>query len=109
MRAPLARLLTAMHSPEWKVRYGAEFEALLTDMPASPFTVTDVAGSIVVSRRGTLVAALALSAILVSVLCGIPRQRSAANVALSKHTASPALCLTSTRPRREARIPCALG
>jgi hypothetical protein len=109
MRPPLARFLTSMHSPEWKMRYGAEFEALLADIPVSALTVSDVAGSIVASRRRTLVVALGISAVALAVLCAIPKQRPNANLAFSGRSAPRVVCLMLARQWRGATIPCALG
>jgi hypothetical protein len=98
-----------MHSPDWKMRYGVEFEALLADIPVSALTVSDVAGSIVASRRRTLVVAVAISAIVLAVLCAIPRQRPNVNLALSGRRAPLVVCLMPVRQWRGAKIPCALG
>jgi hypothetical protein len=98
-----------MHSPDWKMRYGVEFEALLADIPVSTLTVSDVAGSIVASRRRTLVVAVAISAIVLAVLCAIPRQRPNVNLALSGRRAPLVVCLMPVRQWRGAKIPCALG
>jgi hypothetical protein len=96
MRARMARVLASMHSPQWRSRYGAEFEALLVDLPASPANLADVAGSIVASRRSPI--AFVLGILLVALTMA---------VVLAKH-GSPATATVSQYPVAGARIACAI-
>ncbi len=93
MQARLARRLAAMHAPKWRARYGNEFEALLIDLPASPANLADVARSILASRRGSLVAALALATAVLMTLLGFARPGAPAHFALWKHMGRSVACV----------------
>ena len=82
MQAQLAHRLAAMHAPRWRARYGNEFEALLIDLPASPANLADVARSILASRRGSLVAGLALVAAVLVTILGFARPGTPAGISL---------------------------
>lgn len=56
MNARLAALLTSAHAPGWRRRYGAEFCALLEDLPATPAAIASASASALVSRASLLVA-----------------------------------------------------
>ena len=56
MNARLAALLTRAHASAWRRRYGAEFCALLEDLPATPATVASAATSALTSRAPLLIA-----------------------------------------------------
>lgn len=68
MNARLAVLLTAAHAPAWRRRYGAEFHALLEDLPATPAVLASATASAVASRAPALAAlgAFALAAALLA-------------------------------------------
>ncbi len=100
----LARLLTSMHSSKWKMRYGAEFEALLTDIPISPLMMTDVAASILTSRRRALVVALGAAALVAA--CAMARQHPSINIAFLKPSPPPMVCIVGARPWPSARVSC---
>lgn len=55
MNARLAAVLTALHAPGWRRRYGAEFHALLEELPATPDIVVSATGSALSSRAPALV------------------------------------------------------
>lgn len=108
MRAELARTLASLHAPEWRARYGGEFESLLRDLPASPFNLADVAASIVVSRRRSLVFAVSLFAALLFTLMGFAKL-AGPGVAFSKHLSRPTACVLFVNHPHKVRPPCALG
>jgi hypothetical protein len=62
MSPRLADLLVRLHGSRWQERYGAEFRALLDDVPATPRVVFDAFRSAVISRAAPL--ALAAGALL---------------------------------------------
>jgi spore maturation protein SpmA len=109
MRAELARRLASLHAPEWRARYGSEFEALLMDLPPSPFNLADVAASIVASRRRSVVLAFGLVAALLVTLMGIAKLAGPAGVACSKHLSRPVACVLLVSHPHKPRRPCALG
>lgn len=96
MRGRIARALVSMHSPQWRLRYGAEFEALLVDLPPTPANLADVARSIVASRRTPL--AFMLGILLVTLTMAI---------VLAKH-GSPATAWVSQQPTAGTRTACAI-
>jgi hypothetical protein len=64
MNARLAALLTAVHAPAWRRRYGDEFCALLEELPATPAVVASATGSAFATRVPLLatIGAFALAA-----------------------------------------------
>lgn len=106
MRAPLARTLASLHAPEWRARYGSEFEALLVDLPASPFNLADVAASIVASRRRSLIFAAGLTAALFLTLMAKPAGPA---VVCSKHLSRPVACVLIVTHQHRQRTPCGVG
>jgi hypothetical protein len=64
VNARLAALLTALHAPGWRRRYGTEFHALLEELPATPDVVASATGSAFSSRAPGLatIGAFALAA-----------------------------------------------
>jgi hypothetical protein len=64
VNARLAALLTALHAPGWRRRYGTEFHALLEELPATPDIVASATGSAFSSHAPALatVGAFALAA-----------------------------------------------
>jgi hypothetical protein len=50
MRPRLARLVARAYPPAWRRRYGAEYAALLEDLPATPSAVADAVGAAVALR-----------------------------------------------------------
>jgi hypothetical protein len=109
MRAELARTLASLHAPEWRARYGNEFEALLVDLPASPFNLADVAASIVASRRRSLAVAAVFAAALFLTLVGFAKLAGPAGVAFSRHLSRPIACVLFVNHAHRSRPPCALG
>lgn len=67
MNVRLAALLTSAHATRWRRRYGAEFCALLEDLPATPAVVGSAAASALTSRAPAL-AALGAFALAVAIL-----------------------------------------
>jgi hypothetical protein len=91
VNARIAALLTALHGPAWRRRYGTEFHALLEELPATPDVVVSAAGSAFTSRAPALAAigALALAAAVLA-LGPVASDREAiatANVACATHVA----------------------
>ncbi|HZX67908.1 MAG TPA: hypothetical protein VFE70_03435, partial [Candidatus Elarobacter sp.] len=58
MNPQLTGFLARLHGKRWRERYGAEFAALLGDVPATPRTVADALWSALISR-GTEIAIVA--------------------------------------------------
>jgi len=50
MKPLLARLLIRAYPPAWRRRYGAEYAALLEDVPATPSAIADAVGAAVALR-----------------------------------------------------------
>ena len=85
MNATLARAFTRMHSQEWRRHYGAEFEALLLDLNASPRVVLDVSISICSSRQYEVnIAAAAVTIALLASMFAPYHGASGATVATHK-------------------------
>lgn len=106
----MARALASMHSPQWRSRYGAEFEALLVDLPASPANLADVAASIVASRRNPLAFALGLLIVTLTLAIVLAKHGSPATAWISRHPTAGArtACAIFTKHFRRVK-PCALG
>jgi hypothetical protein len=68
MSPRLCDLLVRLHARWWRARYGAEFGALLREVPATPRTVLDALWGAVVSRGSQL--ALAAGALVACVAIG---------------------------------------
>jgi hypothetical protein len=110
MEARVARVLSSMHSADWKSRYGDEFEALLVDLPASPAVIADVAGSIVASRRVPAMVAAGLFTLLVAMFWGQPRREIQHALTMAKPAVGMlATCLPPTLRVSKSKSPCALG
>lgn len=67
MNARLAALLTDAHAAGWRRRYGAEFRALLEDLPATPAVVGSAAAS-ALGSQGPALAALGAFALAAAIL-----------------------------------------
>lgn len=98
-----------MHAPEWRARYGSEFEALLIDLPASPANLADVAGSILVSRRSSLVFGLTLVAAVLMTIFGFAKLAAPAGYMLSKHPGPSVACVHYTGHLYRVRPRCSVG
>lgn len=98
-----------MHAPEWRARYGSEFEALLIDLPASPANLADVAGSILVSRRSSLVIGLSLVAALLMTIFGFAKLAAPAAYMLSKRMGPSVACVHYTGHLHKVRPHCSVG
>jgi hypothetical protein len=57
MNARLAALLTAAHAPGWRRRYGAEFCALLEELPGTPAVIASATASALSTHGSVLVTA----------------------------------------------------
>jgi hypothetical protein len=68
MSPRLADLLVRLHARRWRERYGAEFRALLHEVPATPRVVIDALWSAIASRGAPL--ALAAGAVASCVAIG---------------------------------------
>lgn len=68
MNEPLARALTQLCSRRWRSRYGAEYQALLSELPGTPSAVGDALAFGILSRAGELAAYALLAACLVLVV-----------------------------------------
>ncbi|HEY2474436.1 MAG TPA: hypothetical protein VGI19_06500 [Candidatus Cybelea sp.] len=108
MEARVARFLAHMHAPEFQARYGAEFEALLVDLPASPAVIADVAGSVFASRRGPIVLGLGVLAVLLAMSLGPPKHQVAAAIC-RRPAPVVATCAPAAGRLHKAKAPCALG
>lgn len=99
-----------MHSPQWRSRYGAEFEALLVDLPASPANLADVARSIVASRRGPLAFALGILLVALTMAIVLAKHGSPTTAWVWQYPAAGTrtACATFTKHFRRVK-PCALG
>jgi hypothetical protein len=84
VNARLAALLTALHAPGWRRRYGVEFHALLEELPASPEVVASATGSAFSSRAPELAAAGAL-ALAAAVLALGPAASAGHTVTTQQH------------------------
>jgi hypothetical protein len=90
VRSSVARALTSMHSPQWRARYGCEFEALLGDLPPSPATLADVAGSIAASHR-SLGTSIGIVALLLAIVFAHSHPGTSRKIAiLHRHGSHPA-------------------
>lgn len=89
MNARLAALLTALHAPGWRRRYGAEFHALLEELPASPEVVASATSSALSSRAPAL-AALGAFALAAAVLALGPAASDRRTVTMHPHAPYPA-------------------
>lgn len=98
-----------MHAPEWRARYGNEFEALLIDLPASAANLADVAGSILVSRRSSLVFGLSLVAAVLMTIFGFAKLAAPVGYMLSKHTGASVACVHYTGHPYRVRPHCSVG
>jgi hypothetical protein len=76
MKPALAHTLTQLHSREWRVRYGEEFEALLLDMPATPAIVLNAVESACSSQRRLFLLGCAALAIAVFLPFGPAQQHA---------------------------------
>lgn len=99
-----------MHSPQWRSRYGAEFEALLVDLPASPANLADVAGSIVASRRGSLAFALGILLVALTMAIVLAKHGSPTTAWVWQHpvAGTRTACAIFTKHFRRVK-PCSLG
>ena len=88
MRPWFAHALTCLHSQQWRARYGHEFEALLVDLPASPATIVDVAGSIAGSRRAPFLLGLGILVVAFTMLVSAAKREGTATVSVA-HLVSP--------------------
>ncbi len=76
MREDVAGVLIRLHSRAWRERYGAEWRALLLDLPARPDVIADCVGNALASHYpkpnnfGFVQPAIAFGALLLFV--GIP-------------------------------------
>jgi hypothetical protein len=109
VRAQFARTLASLHAPEWRERYGSEFEALLIDLPASPLNLADVAASIVLSRRRAFLVAAGMTAAMAITLLVFAKFAAPAGLALSRHLGQPAACVRVANRPHKMRTPCELG
>jgi hypothetical protein len=85
----LAALLTRAHASSWRRRYGAEFYAVLEELPTDAPTVADAALSALRSRGRALVAAGAFAATASMLAIGmhhVDHQRPAPAVAARSGT-----------------------
>jgi hypothetical protein len=67
MNARLAAFLTDAHAASWRRRYGAEFCALLEDLPATPAVLGSAAAS-ALNSQGPALAALGAFALAAAIL-----------------------------------------
>jgi hypothetical protein len=94
MRPRVAHALTCLHSQRWKARYGNEFEALLVELPASPATIVDVAGSIAASRPAALVLGLGIVVAAFTMVVSATTHEATATVSLAHLTSRvPSACV----------------
>jgi hypothetical protein len=70
VNARLAAMLTGAHAPAWRRRYGAEFRALLQDLPATPAIVASATTSALASQAPLLLAAGACALAMATVAVG---------------------------------------
>ena len=84
MNARLAALLTGAHAPRWRRRYGAEFCALLEDLPATPAILTSASVSALTSR-GPALAAIGAFALAAAVLAFGPAASDRPAIAVQSH------------------------
>ena len=94
MRHHAARALTRLYDPSWQRQYGAEFEALLLDLPCTPCLVVDVVPRALATRRH---AAALLAAVLLLLCVGgsqitRPHPTSQLAVHVQQHRAALAPC-----------------
>jgi hypothetical protein len=110
MRARIARALASMHSPQWRSRYGAEFEALLVDLPATPANLADVVRSIVASRRTPLAFMLGMLLVTLTMAVVLAKHGLPATAWVSQHptAGTRTACAIFTKHFRRIK-PCALG
>jgi hypothetical protein len=87
MNARLAVLLTEAHAPAWRRRYGAEFCALLEDLPATPAVLASATTSALASRSPApaAIGAFVLAAALLALGPAASDHRSVATHALPAH------------------------
>ncbi len=88
-----------MHSPQWRARYGCEFEALLIDLPPSPGMLADVAGSIAASHRSMGVN-IGIVALVLAIVFAFSHPATSRKVAIvHRHGSHPAAaCILAYRP-----------
>lgn len=98
MNARLAALLTDAHAASWRRRYGAEFCALLEDLPATPAIVGSAAASALISQAPAL-AALGAFALAAAILALGPAASDSRTAAAHVPLAKPAVSW-------HARTPC---
>jgi hypothetical protein len=101
MNARLALLLTEAHAPAWRRRYGAEFCALLEDLPATPGVLASATTSAFASRSRAL-AALGAFALAAALLALGPAASDHNTVAA--HASPPHTIKATTLPNSNA--PC---
>lgn len=109
MSPALARFLTSLHSSQWKSRYGAEFEALLTDIPATTATICDVTRSVFVSQRRLICAGLLILAIIALPFHETKSNARPMRVAARSIVAGAVRCGPYTSVLRRVHGRCVLG
>lgn len=97
MKPVAARALTSLYAPAWKRTYGAEFEALLADLPLTPALLADVIPRAIASRA-SLVAAVCFALLALAVSGShVASSRAPQNVAVRErpHTGESLLACRS--------------
>jgi hypothetical protein len=89
VNARLAAMLTALHAPGWRRRYGVEFHALLEELPATPDVVASATGSAFSSRAPALVT-IGAFALAAAVLALGPAASDRRTVTMHQHAPYPA-------------------
>lgn len=111
MSPALARIFTALHSSQWKARYGREFEALLADMPPTFGVIVDILRSAFRTQR-RLVAAISFAAIAIAAASFLTQPPNAHGSMVAYRAAIPQVsqrCAAYTSIPRKAHGRCALG
>lgn len=100
MNGRLAALLTAVHAPAWRRRYGTEFCALLADLPATPSVVANASAS-AFSSQGPAIATIGAFALAAAILAFGP-------VASDRRTATAQIPAHAVRAglSRSASVSC---
>ncbi len=96
MNSRLAGWLTRAHGARWRRRFGAEFCALLEELPANPATLAD-AGLSALRSRGNGARAIAAGAALAGALLAFAAIPRVPHPTAAAHLAAPAAAVAGPR------------